>query len=326
MIPIGLLRLPMVELMEIIKDINLRLLQTFLVVASESSFRIAGEKLNRAHSAVSIQIRQLEEQLHVRLFERTTRSVKLTAEGIKLQESLRKAHFEILHGLREIREAADLKRGQLSLACSSHVASVHLPPILTEFVSQFPEVAVTIRELTSTDLYDALRKQEVDFAIGPHGTDAAFEFSPILVEPLHAVVHPRFVDPSTEIITWQEIAQFPILLPAPQTAMRRIVDQVLQDIGLEAPSRYQFIQAETIIAMAEAGLGIAVQPSTRLKKDPPINARVMMLTEPHIRRAMSLIRLRNRDLSPAARHLADKIVGEVRKVTGYEKDEEFSVY
>jgi DNA-binding transcriptional LysR family regulator len=309
--------------MDTINDVNLRLLQTFLVVASEGSFRLAGEKLNRAHSAVSVQIRQLEEQLQVKLFERTTRSVKLTEEGAKLQESLRKAHFEILHGLREIREAADLKRGQLSLASSSHVASVHLPPILTQFVSEFPEVAVTIRELTSTDLYAALRKHEVDFAIGPHGTDQAFDFSPILVEPLHAVVHPRFFDPTKKTVTWREIAHFPILLPAPQTAMRRIVDQVLHDNGLVETNRYQFIQAETIIAMAEAGLGIAVQPSTRLAKHPPQTARVMTLTEPHIRRAMSLIRLKNRELSPAARHLADTIVREVRRVTHYVEGEKF---
>lgn len=309
--------------MDTINDVNLRLLQTFLVVASEGSFRLAGEKLNRAHSAVSVQIRQLEEQLQVKLFERTTRSVKLTEEGTKLQESLRKAHYEILHGLREIREAADLKRGQLSLASSSHVASVHLPPILTQFVSEFPDVAVTIRELTSTDLYAALRKHEVDFAIGPHGTDQAFDFSPILVEPLHAVVHPRFFDPTKKTVTWREIAQFPILLPAPQTAMRRIVDQVLHDNGLVETNRYQFIQAETIIAMAEAGLGIAVQPSTRLAKHPPQTARVMTLTEPHVRRAMSLIRLKNRELSPAARHLADKIVHQVRHVTDYVEGERF---
>ncbi len=309
--------------MDTINDINLRLLQTFLVVASEGSFRLAGEKLNRAHSAVSVQIRQLEEQLQVKLFERTTRSVKLTEEGTKLQESLRKAHYEILHGLREIREAADLKRGQLSLASSSHVASVHLPPILTQFVSEFPEVAVTIRELTSTDLYAALRKHEVDFAIGPHGTDQAFDFSPILVEPLHALVHPRFFHPKKKTVTWREIAQFPILLPAPQTAMRRIVDQVLHDNGLVETNRYQFIQAETIIAMAEAGLGIAVQPSTRLAKHPPQTARVITLTEPHIRRAMSLIRLKRRDLSPAAKYLADTIIREVRRVTDYVEGEAF---
>jgi DNA-binding transcriptional LysR family regulator len=105
--------------------------------------------------------------------------------------------------------------------------------------------------------------------------------------------------------------------------MRRIVDQVLHDNGLVETNRYQFIQAETIIAMAEAGLGIAVQPSTRLAKHPPQTARVMSLTAPHIRRAMSLIRLKNRELSPAARHLADKIVHQVRRVTDYVEGERF---
>jgi LysR family carnitine catabolism transcriptional activator len=311
--------------MELINDINLRLFQTFLAVASEGSFRLAGEKLNRAHSAVSIQIRQLEDQLQVKLFERTTRSVKLTEEGAKLHDSLRRAHIEILHGLREIREAADLKRGQISLASSSHLASIYLPKILTEFVRQFPEIAVTIRELTSTDLYEALRKQEVDFAIGPHTEDSAFDFTPILVEPLHALVHPRFIREPRGSVTWREISQYPILLPAPQTAMRQIIDSVLRENGLDTNNRYQFIQAETIIAMAEAGLGVAIQPNTRLRKQPLVHARAIPLTEPQIRRAMSLIRLRKRDLSPAARYIADRITIEIRRVSGYvpEADLEF---
>lgn len=307
--------------MELINDINLRLFQTFLAVANEGSFRLAADKLNRAHSAISIQIKQLESQLQVKLFERTTRSVKLTQEGAKLRESLRKAHFEILHGLREIREAADLKRGQLSLASSSHLASIYLPPILTEFVRQFPEIAVTIRELTSTDLYEALRKQEVDFAIGPHAEDDAFDFTPILVEPLHAVVHPRFIAEPRDSITWREISRYPILLPAPQTAMRRIVDRVLRENGLETANRYQFIQAETIIAMAEAGLGVAIQPSTRLEKQPLVHARAIPLTDPEIRRTMSLIQLRNRNLSPTAKYLADKITVEIRRVSEYTPSE-----
>jgi DNA-binding transcriptional LysR family regulator len=306
---------------ELINDINLRLLQTFLAVAHEGSFRLAGEKLNRAHSAISIQIRQLEDQLQVKLFERTTRSVKLTEEGAKLRDSLRKAHFEILYGLREIREAADLKRGQLSLASSSHLASIYLPPILTEFVSQFPEIAVTIRELTSTDLYEAVKKQEVDFAIGPHTEDGAFDFTPILVEPLVAVVHPRFMATPNDTVTWREISAFPILLQAPQTAMRKIVDRVLKENGLETTNRYQFIHAETIIAMAEAGLGIAIQPSTRVIKQPLLHARAIPLTDPTIRRAMSLIRLKNRKLSPAAGHFAKKIVAEIRRTSGYPTDE-----
>ncbi|WP_430246298.1 LysR substrate-binding domain-containing protein [Neorhizobium sp. DAR64861/K0K2] len=103
--------------------------------------------------------------------------------------------------------------------------------------------------------------------------------------------------------------------------MRWIVDRVLRENGLESTNRSQFIQVETIIAMAEAGLGVAIQPSTRLEKQPLAHARAIPLTEPQIRRTMSLIRLKNRDLSPAAKYLAGKITVEIRRVSEYAADE-----
>lgn len=78
-------------------QINLKLIQTFLTVAEMKSFRGAADQVKRSQSAVSMQIKQLEEQLGVALFHRTTRSVKLTAEGEKLvgsaQEGLNKPRF-----------------------------------------------------------------------------------------------------------------------------------------------------------------------------------------------------------------------------------------
>ena len=69
-----------------LSHVNLKLLQTFLMVGEYASFRIAAEKSFRSQSAVSAQIRQLEEQLGVPLFHRTTRSVRLTEEGHQLLE------------------------------------------------------------------------------------------------------------------------------------------------------------------------------------------------------------------------------------------------
>ena len=169
--------------MEVIANVNMKVLQTFLVVAQEGSFRLAAEKLHRSHSAVSAQIMQIEAQIGVALFERTTRSVKLTVEGEHLRDSARKAFYELHLGLRRIREEKDARLGQLSLACSSHMASIHLPPVLTEFVQAFPGIAVTVRELTSRDLYEALRQKEVDFAVGPQELDNAFDLTTIMVEP-----------------------------------------------------------------------------------------------------------------------------------------------
>ncbi len=79
--------------------INLRLLQTFMVVAETSSFREAGDRMHRSPSAISIQIKQLEAQLGLRLLYRTTRSVKLTADGGELFAGTQRAMHKVGLGL-----------------------------------------------------------------------------------------------------------------------------------------------------------------------------------------------------------------------------------
>ena len=95
-------------------QINLKLLQTFLLVGEHLSFRVAAEKLFRSQSAISAQIVQLEEQLGVSLFHRTTRNVSLTAEGKQLKEYAERALFEVEVGLRKIKETADVRRGRVA--------------------------------------------------------------------------------------------------------------------------------------------------------------------------------------------------------------------
>ncbi|MDR6434185.1 LysR family transcriptional regulator [Brucella pseudogrignonensis] len=297
--------------MELIGNINLKLLQTFLLVASEGSFRIAAEKLHRSHSAVSMQIKQLELQLGAQLFERTTRSIKLTFEGEKLRESSNKALYEIQLGLRQVREFVDFKRGRLSVASSSNIASIHLPPILTEFIRDYPEVTLSIRELTSRELFDALRRKEVDFAIGPQLDDDEFSYTTILHDPIQALIPTHMISKNRRQVSWEEIVKLPLLLPSNDTAMRRLVDDVLEKLGLSVETRYQFIHAETIIAMAEAGLGASVQPASRLKTRSAKSARVLQLNEPTISRKMALIKRKGQILSPTAQSFADKIIAKI---------------
>jgi DNA-binding transcriptional LysR family regulator len=78
-----------------VTHLNLRLLQTFMLVAEHQSFREAAEQTHRSQSAVSTQIKQLEEQLAIKLLHRTTRSVKLTPEGAELFAGIKRGMHEI---------------------------------------------------------------------------------------------------------------------------------------------------------------------------------------------------------------------------------------
>ncbi|RDE07625.1 LysR family transcriptional regulator [Pelagibacterium lacus] len=284
-------------------------MQTFVMVAETGSFRLAAAKLHKSHSAISSQIRQLEEQMDVRLFDRTTRSVQLTPEGKLLRESANRAVYEMQMGMRLIKEAADKRRGQVSIASSSSLASSFLPPILTKFVYEFPDISVTVRELTSADLFKAMENKEVDFAIGPIVDNVTLNFEVILVEHLNAIIPKPLWHTDRESITLSELAAMPVLLSTSATAMRHLVDSVVQSHHLILNNQYQFMQAQTLIAMAEAGLGVAILPQSSIQGHLCRNAGIYKITEPEIWRKMGIITRREGFLSPAASSFAEMIKG-----------------
>ena len=97
------------EMAQVNFKVNLKLLHMFVAVAENRSFRMAAEQLNRSQSAVSMQIKQLEEQVGVAIFHRTTRRVELTSEGERLLGHARRALDEWENGLRQIRDVVDIQ-------------------------------------------------------------------------------------------------------------------------------------------------------------------------------------------------------------------------
>lgn len=290
-----------------ITHVNLKLLQAFLIVAETGSFRDTAIRIHRSQSAVSAQIRQLEDQLGVTLFNRTTRRVELTPEGQELLASARRALREIEQGLRFIQEAADLRRGRVSLACSPTVAAGHMPRILSEFEREYPRISVSLREVSSPAMYECLRQREVDFGVGPV-TDAPDLTSEVLLADAFFAVVPKTLMPAPlDTIPLAELARLPVLLLQSGTAMRRAIDAALERSGLAIQAKYESVHVETLAAMAEAGLGVAILPETALSRAPRQTTHVVRIVNPAINRPIGITRARGFALSPAANRLAELI-------------------
>lgn len=287
-----------------LSNVNLKLLQAFLLVGEHSSFRTAAEVSHRSTSAVSAQIRNLEDQLGVPLFHRTTRNVRLTAEGAQLLECARRALMEVEAGLRKIQEAADLRRGRVSLACSPTVAATRLSRVLAAFEKDHPGIEVFVRELTSDALFESIRRHEVDFGIGPVIETSAFSFEPLLEESLYALVPRRFVTTRKNTITLATLTNMPLLVLSPATALRNALETTMRERKLSISTRYEFSQAQTLISMANAGLGAAILPKLAL---PPVideRTQVLRIVSPAMTRKVALITLRGQSLSPASLRIA----------------------
>jgi DNA-binding transcriptional LysR family regulator len=141
---------------------ELRHLRYFAAVADGLNFRRAAERLRVAQPALSLQIRTLEEELGVRLFERTTRSVKLTHAG---RVFLDEAHAVLAAAHRaehRARKANEGVVGTLRLGVIAPAMNAWLARILREFQRRFPGVQLSLFDLTSPEQIDKLRAGELD--------------------------------------------------------------------------------------------------------------------------------------------------------------------
>ncbi len=282
--------------------VNFKHLHVFVAIAEHGSFRDAAEALNRSPSAVSMQVRQLEEQLSVPLFHRTTRRVKLTREGEELLSHAQRALHEWSLGLRRIREAADLHRGALSVACVPTIAATRLPDALAAFQRAYSGIALRLRELDATALYEAVRDLQVDFAIGPSMAEHVdYGFDPICDDPIVALsssAHPLGPE-----VTLERLCKMPVLLNTRAAALRAMIEAEVARRGLTLDVAFEVVQTITLIAFARAGLGVAVLPAVAVPKPLPEGTHVARITGAPMTRRIGIITARGHSLSPAAHEL-----------------------
>ena len=296
---------------------NLKAVQIFVVVAETCSFRKAAEILHRSQSAVSTQIKLLEEQIGVALFHRTTRRVQLTAEGEQLLGHAQRAVASLDMGLRQIKEAANIQFGNIAMGCVPSIAATVLPPVLAEFQRKRSGIHLELRELASAQLLETISKQEILFGIGPEVEQASdFDFMPITKEPIYALLPKAHWKIDQNSITLAELAPLPVILASSSAALRNTLNRELAMRGLEIKHSFEVIQVQTMLAFAQAGLGVAILPQIMIPQPLDETLQALPIVDPVLERNLCLITLKGNSLSPAARELTSLIVNRFRGIIG----------
>jgi DNA-binding transcriptional LysR family regulator len=289
-------------------DINFKLLHIFIAIADNKSFRQASEKLNRSQSAVSMQIKQLEDQIGAALFHRTTRRVELTAEGLKLLTFARRALGEWENGLREIREAVDIQRGTLTFACIPTIAATILPRALRAFQANYPGISIRLRELAAADLLECIRHREVDFGIGVEmERSTEFRFDGLFDDPIYAIAMGGFRFRRRTSVDLADLCTYPVLLNSKSAALRIMLDRALAVRDLRMDIKFEVVHTHTLIALAEAGMGVGILPKIALPMPLKKDLRAAPIANPALIRTVSIVALNGQSLSPAGRTLTDAI-------------------
>jgi DNA-binding transcriptional LysR family regulator len=145
--------------------VELRHLRYFIAVAEELNFSRAAERLHMAQPPVSVAIRQLEEEIGIELFRRSSREVKLTEAGVAMLAGARRTLSELDRGITTARRVASGELGSLRVGFSWSARFDTLPVIGQAFRADHPDIELLAEEMWNARMVTALRGGELDIAI-----------------------------------------------------------------------------------------------------------------------------------------------------------------
>ena len=208
-------------------------LKTFIAVCEYSGFSAAAKELGYTQSTVSSQIKQLEKELDVRLFDRYYHKINLTEKGVLVLQQARnilKAQAKMLDSL----NSAESIEGEIRLSMSSSVCSRYFKNDFLRFHHQYPEIKVEITENGTEQMFDKLRKTEPDliFALARHIYDSDFIIGAEQEEQVHFIVA---ADNPVAGCSWKlsEISQNEFVLTEQAMSYRKILNETLASQSLE---------------------------------------------------------------------------------------------
>ena len=171
---------------------DLKALRAVMAVAHHRNFTRAAEAMRVAQPALSAQVRQLEEELGIRLFERTTRRVEPTPAGALIASRAETILGEVEALRRDVAAIGGVRRGLVRVGARVAV-NLGLPALLADFVRAHPEIDITIREAYSGAMLEMLRDRELDVAFVILSADLDFDglrSEPYVEEPFVLIVPP----------------------------------------------------------------------------------------------------------------------------------------
>ena len=237
-------------------DVTFRDLQTFLSVASTGSFRAAAARMYTSQPAVSRTIARLERELGAELLERGPRGARLTAAGSTLVEHAQRLGA-LIATLRS--ELANGRRSRIRLGAAATAAGSFLAPFLAEWIPAHPEINVEVIEDGAVKLRERLAEGECDLAIVPLPVGANLEAVPLAhltVRAYFPAGHP--LDTGEESVSVDELVPHSLVVNSTGFLAGRAFTQECEANGLFPRIAYRSNVGQTLAALAEAGLGVAV--------------------------------------------------------------------
>lgn len=260
-------------------NVNLTQVRAFLTVARVRNFTQAATLINLSQPALTKQVKQLEESLNLRLFDRNTRHVTVTRLGRDLIPVFQRLLLEFESVVSNARELGHQRHGVVRLGCIPSVAATYLPQVIAAFRKRNPLVSFVLKDANGQRIIGMVRSDEVEFGI----TDGEANWPDLRISELyrdhiHVIFPSKHPIADLKNITIEEIARWPVIMLDSQSNTRLVLDAAFAAVGRLVTPVCEVTYTSSAIGLVQAGMGIAllgsmVVQANRLRSIPGLRSR-----------------------------------------------------
>lgn len=239
------------------KNVTLRQLRVFVAAARQLSFGRAAAELHLTPPAVSMQIKELEEQVGLPLFDRSSRQVTLTTAGEYLLVYAKRMLAVLKDAEDAVARLRGLEDGRLTIGMVS-TAKYYLPRLLALFRKEHPGIEVRLTVGNRSQLVTLMQQSEVDLAVmGRPPEELATRAEPFAAHPLGIVAAPDHPLARADRVPATALNDCPFIIREPGSGTRAAMEQYFERHGIAPPIAMEMASNETIKQAVMAGMGVS---------------------------------------------------------------------
>ena len=290
---------------------RLEQLQAFLAVADTGSFQAAAKQCGITQSTVSRQIRAIEDALGVPLFHRTAQS-KLTLAGSSLLPRATRICREWGQAQQDISDLMNGKQTELCIAGIHSVCAFLLPPIVTQFCHDYPNVQLRVTALGSDRSLKVLRDGLVDVSIVMQNplltSNQEMVVTPLYEEPIEVLMAADHPLAEYEAVPWAEIARYPQVVFKDGYGMQRMVQNQFRDRDEDFKVALELNTLDAFRGVVRQGNMIALLPQSALTDSrQDLDLTVRPTSEPVLLRTVVMVTTHDRLMIPPIQQFCDLV-------------------
>jgi len=294
---------------------SLKQLEAFLAIESTRNLTEAANRLHVSQSALSRTLQMIEDGMHVRLFDRSTRTVTLTRAGATMLPIAKRLVGEFYESFGRFGDYLGGRQGRVVVAGLPSAMVALMPKAIRQLSLTSPEVEVKVMGLVEQHALTAVREGSVDFALATQpASRAGLGFVRLVTDEYVLVCRHDHAFAGRRSVKWSDLERHSFVAMAALSSVRPITDRVFVELGITMDIRYEADNIALMGPMIASGLGVSALPRFALALTDCSELAVVRLIQPRVTRSVGILQRTETPLSPAALRLVQELKAVARQM------------